>query len=80
MTVKELFKNYSDGACVKVSIHDTGWRYLETPEGDTVFWVNLSEPDCNLKTLEKVYDFFIFEWFIHVSSGTLHIYVADDII
>ena len=79
MTVKELFKNYSDGACVKVSIHDTGWKYLETPEGDTVFWVNLSEPDDNLKTLQKVFDSRIYEWWVHVNSGTLHIHLIDSI-
>lgn len=79
MKVKQLLSHYSDGACFKVCVHDKHWHYLETPEGDTVFWVNLSTPDCNLKTLEKVFDFFIFEWFIHVSSGTLHIYVADNI-
>ena len=79
MTVKELFKNYSDGACVKVCVHDKHWDYLENTEGDTVFWVNLSEPDDNLLTLQRVFDYRIFEWFIHISSGTLHIYVADDI-
>ena len=79
MTVAELFKSCSEEVPFKVSVHDVYWNYLETPEGDSVFWVNLSEPDDNLKTLQKVYNHHMYEWWIHVSSGTLHIFVVEDI-
>ena len=80
MTVEELFKLYSDGACFKVSVHDTHWKYLETPEGDSAFWVNLYELDDNLNTLMKVFDHHLYEWWVHVSSGTIHVAVVEDII
>lgn len=79
MTVAELFKSFSEEVPFKVSVHDVHWNYLETPEGDSVFWVNLTEPDDNLNTLKKVFNHHMYEWWIHVASGTLHIAVVENI-
>ncbi len=79
MTVAELFKCFAEETPFKVSVHDLHWKYLETTEGDSAFWVNLSEPDEYLQTLQKVYKFHVFEWWVHVNSGTLHITVVEDI-
>ena len=81
MTVKELFSKAAEDTCFRVCIRDLHWHYLETPEGDTVFYVNLSEdPDVFLDTLKNVYDFHVFEWWVHMNSGTVHIVVEEDIV
>lgn len=79
MTVAELFKHFAEETPFKISVHDLHWDYLETPEGDSTFWVNLSEPDEYLQTLKKVYNHHVYEWWIHVASGTLHIAVVENI-
>ncbi len=80
MTVKELFSKASEETCFRVCVRDLHWHYLENREGDTVFDVCLSEPDDDLDALMKVYDFHVFEWWVHMNSGTVHVVVDEDIV
>lgn len=80
MTVEELFKKASEETCFMVSVHDTHYHYLETPEGDTVFDVCIVEPDDHLMTLKKVYAFHIIEWWVTFNGGVIHIQVEEDIV
>lgn len=79
MTVKDLFSFASTETCFKVCVRDMHWHYLETPEGDSVFDVNLCEPDVFYTTLQKVFEYHISEWWVHISSGTVHIVVVEDL-
>lgn len=82
MTIKELFSSACVETGFKVSVHDSHYHYLENAEGDSVLYVDFSdspvyETDCAI--LKSVFDYQIYEWWVTLSSGIVHITVVEDL-